>query len=114
MIFAPGEQLRMPPYQRSYSWEAKEANELLTDLIDSAVITSYSIHYTKLYDPPGNLLPVRFPDLRRDSADPRTIPERNRIQRHKERNQSYGSEEIDMRKYVLLSLAVLAAAPARQ
>jgi len=36
MIFAPGEQLRMPPYQRSYSWEAKEANELLTDLIDSA------------------------------------------------------------------------------
>ena len=35
MIFAPGEQLQMPPYQRSYSWEAREANELLGDLIDS-------------------------------------------------------------------------------
>jgi hypothetical protein len=34
-IFAPGEQLQMPPYQRSYSWEAREANELLGDLIDS-------------------------------------------------------------------------------
>ena len=35
VIFAPGEQLQMPPYQRSYSWEAREANELLGDLIDS-------------------------------------------------------------------------------
>jgi len=35
VIFAPGEQLLMPPYQRSYSWEAREANELLGDLIDS-------------------------------------------------------------------------------
>jgi hypothetical protein len=34
-IFAPGEQLCMPPYQRSYSWEAREANELLGDLMDS-------------------------------------------------------------------------------
>ncbi len=34
-IFAPGERLRMPPYQRSYSWETREANELLGDLIDS-------------------------------------------------------------------------------
>jgi hypothetical protein len=34
-IFAPGELLQMPPYQRSYSWEAREANELLGDLIDS-------------------------------------------------------------------------------
>ena len=36
MIFAPGDQLRMPPYQRSYSWEIREANELLGDLVDSA------------------------------------------------------------------------------
>lgn len=36
MIFAPGEQLRMPPYQRSYSWGANEANELLGDLVDAA------------------------------------------------------------------------------
>ena len=36
MIFAPGEQLRMPPYQRSYSWGTNEANELLNDLQDSA------------------------------------------------------------------------------
>ncbi|MCA8900035.1 MAG: DUF262 domain-containing protein [Hyphomonas sp.] len=35
MIFAPGEQLRMPPYQRSYSWGINEANELLGDLIES-------------------------------------------------------------------------------
>lgn len=35
VIFAPGEQLQMPPYQRSYSWETREANELLGDLIDS-------------------------------------------------------------------------------
>ena len=34
-IFAPGERLQMPPYQRSYSWEIREANELLGDLIDS-------------------------------------------------------------------------------
>ncbi|KJS27541.1 MAG: hypothetical protein VR75_02855 [Hyphomonadaceae bacterium BRH_c29] len=34
-IFAPGERLCMPPYQRSYSWEAREANELLGDLMDS-------------------------------------------------------------------------------
>ncbi|KCZ88143.1 DUF262 domain-containing protein [Hyphomonas jannaschiana] len=34
-IFAPGERLQMPPYQRSYSWETREANELLGDLIDS-------------------------------------------------------------------------------
>jgi len=36
MIFAPGEQLRMPPYQRSYSWGVNEANELLEDLVDAA------------------------------------------------------------------------------
>ena len=36
MIFAPGEQLSMPPYQRSYSWGTNEANELLGDLVDSA------------------------------------------------------------------------------
>lgn len=35
MIFSPGEQLLMPPYQRSYSWETKEANELLGDLVDA-------------------------------------------------------------------------------
>ena len=31
-IFAPGEKLRMPPYQRSYSWGETEALELLGDL----------------------------------------------------------------------------------
>ncbi|MEZ5954394.1 MAG: DUF262 domain-containing HNH endonuclease family protein [Hyphomonas sp.] len=36
MLFAPGEQLRMPPYQRSYSWGINEAKELLNDLIDAA------------------------------------------------------------------------------
>ncbi|MCA8906230.1 MAG: DUF262 domain-containing protein, partial [Hyphomonas sp.] len=36
VIFAPGEQLRMPPYQRSYSWGINEANELLGDLLESA------------------------------------------------------------------------------
>ena len=35
-IFAPGERLIMPPFQRSYSWDKKEALELLTDLIDAA------------------------------------------------------------------------------
>jgi hypothetical protein len=31
-VFAPGERLRMPPYQRSYSWGETEALELLGDL----------------------------------------------------------------------------------
>jgi hypothetical protein len=31
-VFAPGERLRMPPYQRSYSWGESEALELLGDL----------------------------------------------------------------------------------
>ena len=35
-IFAPGERLIMPPFQRSYSWGQKEASELLTDLIEAA------------------------------------------------------------------------------
>ena len=35
-IFAPSEQLCMPPYQRSYSWGDREAGELLTDLLDAA------------------------------------------------------------------------------
>ena len=35
VIFAPGEQLQMPPYQRSYSWGINEANELLGDLVDA-------------------------------------------------------------------------------
>ena len=30
-VFAPGERLRMPPYQRSYSWGEPEALELLGD-----------------------------------------------------------------------------------
>ncbi|MFN3313565.1 MAG: DUF262 domain-containing protein [Hyphomonas sp.] len=34
-IFAPGECLRMPHYQRSYSWGEREALDLLGDLIDS-------------------------------------------------------------------------------
>lgn len=34
-IFAPGECLRMPHYQRSYSWGEKEALDLLGDLIDA-------------------------------------------------------------------------------
>lgn len=35
-VFAPGECLRMPPYQRSYSWGENEALELLGDLIEAA------------------------------------------------------------------------------
>lgn len=31
-VFAPGEKLRMPPYQRSYSWGETEALDLLGDL----------------------------------------------------------------------------------
>lgn len=31
-VFAPGERLRMPPYQRSYSWGETEALDLLGDL----------------------------------------------------------------------------------
>lgn len=31
-ILAPGTELRMPPYQRSYAWEANEVHELLEDL----------------------------------------------------------------------------------
>ena len=34
-LFAPGEELAMPPYQRSYSWTEKEAIDLLEDLQDS-------------------------------------------------------------------------------
>lgn len=34
-LFAPGEELAMPPYQRSYSWTEKEAIDLLGDLRDS-------------------------------------------------------------------------------
>lgn len=35
-IFAPGEKLRMPAYQRSYSWTDREALDLLNDLLDAA------------------------------------------------------------------------------
>lgn len=35
-LFAPGERLCMPPYQRSYSWGEREAMALLADLIDCA------------------------------------------------------------------------------
>lgn len=31
-ILAPGKELRMPPYQRSYAWEVNEVHELLEDL----------------------------------------------------------------------------------
>ena len=34
-LFAPGEELTMTPYQRSYSWTEKEAIDLLGDLRDS-------------------------------------------------------------------------------
>lgn len=35
-VFAPGEKLRMPPYQRSYSWGEAEALELFADLQEAA------------------------------------------------------------------------------
>ena len=35
-LFASGEALRMPPYQRSYSWTEKEALDLLGDLVQSS------------------------------------------------------------------------------
>ena len=34
-VFAPGERLRMPHYQRSYSWGDREALDLLGDLVDA-------------------------------------------------------------------------------
>lgn len=34
-VFAPGGSLRMPPYQRSYSWGESEALELLGDLLEA-------------------------------------------------------------------------------
>ncbi|MEL7481015.1 MAG: DUF262 domain-containing protein, partial [Pseudomonadota bacterium] len=35
-LFAPGEELSMPPYQRSYSWTDDEVTELFSDLRDAA------------------------------------------------------------------------------
>lgn len=35
-LFSPGEELAMPPYQRSYSWGEKEATDLLGDLRDAS------------------------------------------------------------------------------
>jgi Protein of unknown function DUF262/Protein of unknown function (DUF1524) len=37
-VFAPGEKLRMPPYQRSYSWGEPEALELFGDLLEAAEV----------------------------------------------------------------------------
>ncbi len=34
-ILSPGSQLKMPPYQRSYSWEENEVRELLDDLLNA-------------------------------------------------------------------------------
>ncbi|MEM8634274.1 MAG: DUF262 domain-containing HNH endonuclease family protein [Pseudomonadota bacterium] len=42
-LFAPGQALTMPPYQRSYSWGEKEALDLLGDLRDAAA--SEEIHF---------------------------------------------------------------------
>jgi len=36
-LFSPGEEMIMPPYQRSYSWGEKEAGDLLGDLREAAV-----------------------------------------------------------------------------
>lgn len=35
-VFGPGEQLCMPPYQRSYSWERREALDLFSDLLEAS------------------------------------------------------------------------------
>jgi hypothetical protein len=35
-VFGPGERLCMPPYQRSYSWEKREALDLLSDLLSAS------------------------------------------------------------------------------
>lgn len=37
-ILGPGQQLRMPPYQRSYSWTTREAMELFNDLREAAEV----------------------------------------------------------------------------
>ncbi|MEM9667804.1 MAG: DUF262 domain-containing HNH endonuclease family protein [Pseudomonadota bacterium] len=42
-LFAPGQALTMPPYQRSYSWTEKEATELIGDLRDAA--KSDEVHF---------------------------------------------------------------------
>jgi len=36
-LFAPGEEMIMPPYQRSYSWGDKEAGDLLGDLREASL-----------------------------------------------------------------------------
>ena len=36
-LFAPGEEMIMPPYQRSYSWGEKEAGDLLGDLREATL-----------------------------------------------------------------------------
>lgn len=36
-LFSPGEEMIMPPYQRSYSWGDKEAGDLLGDLREAAL-----------------------------------------------------------------------------
>ena len=35
-IFTSSEDIRMPPYQRGYSWTEKEAAELLTDIREAS------------------------------------------------------------------------------
>ena len=36
-LFAPGKEMVMPPYQRSYSWTEKEAGDLLSDLREASL-----------------------------------------------------------------------------
>ena len=47
----------IPPFQRNYEWSFEQCNELFSDILlayktqkTHYVITSYSIHYTKLYE----------------------------------------------------------------
>lgn len=53
-LFAPGKEMVMPPYQRSYSWGDKEAGDLLGDLREAAIAgESHFLGAIVLVQPPG-------------------------------------------------------------
>ena len=54
-LFAPGEEMIMPPYQRSYSWGEKEAGDLLGDLREAALSgDSHFLGAIVVVQPEGN------------------------------------------------------------
>jgi len=54
-LFAPGEEMIMPPYQRSYSWSDKEAGDLLGDLREASLAgDSHFLGAIVVVQPEGN------------------------------------------------------------